>query len=116
MIAFIIPLTIIFSPMAQSFTHIDATTAKAAAKNIKPTLKSKTKKAKQLVSSSININTASVKELTIGLKGVGKNKAEAIVEYRTKNGSFKAIDDLLKVKGIGKKILRKNKDRISLSK
>ena len=48
----------------------------------------------------ININTATKEQLS-GLKGVGPAKAEAIVDYRTKNGPFKTVDDLEKVKGIG---------------
>jgi competence protein ComEA len=47
------------------------------------------------------------------LDGVGAAKANAIVEYREKNGVFGSLDDLLKVKGIGEVILEQNKDRIS---
>jgi competence protein ComEA len=36
---------------------------------------------------------------------VGPGKAKAIVEYRTKNGPFKSVDDLGKVKGFGPKTL-----------
>ncbi len=62
---------------------------------------------------SVDINTASVKELTT-LKGIGKKKAKAIVEYR-KTHCFKSIDDLTKVKSIGKKIVEKNRSEISIS-
>jgi len=62
----------------------------------------------------VSINTATAKELTKFLKGIGKAKAEAIIAYRDTNGEFKKVDDLLKVKGIGKKVLENNKDRISL--
>ena len=50
----------------------------------------------------ININTASAEELT-SLKGIGEKTAQAIVEYREKNGAFKAIEDIKNVKGIGDK-------------
>jgi competence protein ComEA len=53
---------------------------------------------------AVNLNTASVAELD-QLKGVGPGKAKAIVEYRTKNGPFKSVDDLGKVKGFGPKTL-----------
>lgn len=51
---------------------------------------------------AVDINSATVEQLDV-LKGVGPAKAKAIVEYRTKNGPFKSVDDLEKVKGFGKK-------------
>ncbi len=56
----------------------------------------------------ININTATAEQLVL-LPGVGKKTADAIIEYRTKNGNFKAVDDIAKVKGIGPKKLEKIK-------
>ncbi len=50
----------------------------------------------------VNINTASVEQLTT-LPGVGPKLAARIVEYRQKSGSFHATQDLLNVKGIGEK-------------
>lgn len=61
----------------------------------------------------IDVNNASQRELTAYLKGVGKKKAQSIIDYRRKHGKFKTIQDLIKVKGISKKIVEKNKDRIS---
>jgi competence protein ComEA len=48
----------------------------------------------------VNINRASVTELD-SLPGVGPSTAQAIVDYRTKNGPFGSPEDLLNVKGIG---------------
>lgn len=59
----------------------------------------------------INVNTATAKELQ-GLPGVGEVTAERIVAFRTEKGKFKAPNDLLKVKGVGKKSLEKIKDLI----
>jgi len=59
----------------------------------------------------VNINTATVEELKT-LKGVGEKKAEAIIEYRKKNGSFKTKEDLIKVRGIGKKLFESFEERI----
>ncbi len=59
----------------------------------------------------IDINSADAKTLE-GLNGVGPAKAEAIVEYRAKNGPFKSADDLEKVSGIGKATVEKNRDII----
>ena len=61
----------------------------------------------------ININQADAKALTT-LKGIGKDRAVKIVEYREKNGPFKKIEDLMKVKGIGKKLFEKNKHLLSI--
>ena len=61
----------------------------------------------------IQLNTASVTQLQ-ALKGVGQSKAQAIIEYRDKNGGFKSVDELTKVKGIGTKVLKDNKDLLSL--
>ena len=59
----------------------------------------------------VNINTATVEELKT-LKGVGEKRAEAIIEYRKKNGSFKTKEDLMKVRGIGKKLFESFEERI----
>jgi competence protein ComEA len=49
---------------------------------------------------AVNINTATKEELT-SLKGIGEKRAQDIIDYRTKNGPFKTVDDLEKVPGIG---------------
>ncbi len=62
----------------------------------------------------ININQASVEVLDLALDGVGAVKAQAIVDYRTSHGPFQKIEDLAKVKGIGKGTLERNRSRISV--
>lgn len=54
------------------------------------------------VKPAINLNTATIDQLET-LPGIGRKTAERIVEYRTKNGGFKRIEDLMNVKGIGEK-------------
>ena len=61
----------------------------------------------------INLNTADLNQLQL-LKGVGAAKALAIFEHRKQHGKFETLDDLLKVKGIGKKFLESNKGKIAL--
>jgi competence protein ComEA len=61
----------------------------------------------------ININQADAKTLTT-LKGIGNDRAVKIIEYREKNGPFQKIEDLMKVKGIGKKIFEQIKDVLSV--
>ncbi len=59
----------------------------------------------------VNINTASVEQL-MTLDRVGASYAERIVAYRETNGPFDKPEDIMKVKGIGKKTWEANKDRI----
>lgn len=61
----------------------------------------------------VNINNASADELCT-LNGIGVKTAEAIVKYREENGNFKCKDDLMKVKGIGKKKYSALVDKIVL--
>lgn len=60
----------------------------------------------QAAVATVNLNSASAAELE-ALPGIGKATAEKIVAYRGEKGKFKAVDDLLKVKGVGKKSLDK---------
>jgi competence protein ComEA len=60
----------------------------------------------QMQSAMVNINSADLKQL-IKLPGVGKKKAQAIIDYREANGDFASLEDLAKVKGVGKKMLAK---------
>lgn len=64
---------------------------------------------------AVDINKADAATLAKELKGVGAAKARAIVEYRAKNGSFKSVDELLKVSGIGERLLEQNRGNITLS-
>ena len=61
----------------------------------------------------ININTATAEQLVL-LPGIGKKTADAIIEYRTKNGNFTVVDDIAKVKEIGAKKLEKIKQYLVL--
>ncbi|VAW33991.1 hypothetical protein MNBD_DELTA04-1415 [hydrothermal vent metagenome] len=63
----------------------------------------------------VNINTAGVKELAT-LPGIGPAKAQAIVLYRKANGQFKSTKDLVRVKGIGPKLMKKIEKEIEVGK
>ena len=65
------------------------------------------------VLASVDVNTATAKDFTT-LKGVGAKKAEAIVQYRETVKCFKSINELEKVKGIGKATIAKNVDNLEL--
>jgi competence protein ComEA len=58
--------------------------------------------AKQAPAGKVNINSASVQQLT-ALPGVGEKLAARIVEYRQKSGGFKSVQELMNVQGVGEK-------------
>lgn len=62
----------------------------------------------------VNVNTATQAELE-SLQGIGPVKAKAIIDGRIKNGPFKTVDDLDRVKGIGKATIDKLRKDISVS-
>lgn len=59
----------------------------------------------------ININTAGVEELKT-LPRIGDSIAKRIIDYRSKNGRFKRIEDIKNVSGIGEKMFENIKDLI----
>lgn len=67
-----------------------------------------------LAIAQVNINSASKEELD-GLKGIGPAKAQAIVDYRRKNGPFKTVDDLENVPGIGPATLKDIRGSVMVS-
>ena len=62
--------------------------------------------------SQVNINTANLAKFQT-IKGLGEKKAQAIITYRESHGSFKSVDDLAKVPGIGDKMLAKLKSQLT---
>jgi comEA protein len=73
----------------------------------------KAQPAKTDTAAVINLNTASAEQLD-SLPGIGPKVAARIIEYRQKNGSFKKIEDVMNVKGIGEKAFLKIKGRLSV--
>ena len=63
----------------------------------------------------LNVNTASSSELQ-ALPGIGPKKADAIVTFRTANGPFRQVEDLVQVKGIGPKTLAKLRPLVTVGK
>jgi len=61
----------------------------------------------------VNINTASLEELQ-KLPRIGPEIAQRILDFRKENGSFKKIEDILKVRGIGEKVYGQLKDMITV--
>jgi competence protein ComEA len=65
------------------------------------------------LSGTVNVNTASVEQLQL-LPGIGESRARAVVEARKQRGGFKAVEDLLEVKGIGEASLERLKPYVTL--
>lgn len=63
----------------------------------------------------VNINKADAMTLAKNISGIGPAKAQAIVAYRLENGPFKSVHDLVKVKGIGNKLIDKNSPDLKLT-
>lgn len=70
---------------------------------------------KPVQTNKIKLNSADAQTLQRDLFGIGAAKAKAIVAYRESNGPFTAVDELLEVKGIGKALLDKNRDRLEIN-
>lgn len=62
----------------------------------------------------VNINTASADELNT-LNGIGEAKANDIISYRESNGSYKTIEDIMKVPGIKESSFNRIKDDITVN-
>lgn len=65
---------------------------------------------------SVDINTADAQTLALNIKGVGAKKAAEIVRYRGQHGLFKSIEDLENIKGIGPKLIEKNRANLLIVK
>ncbi len=70
-------------------------------------------KAMDSAQETVNINTATVQQLT-QLQGIGARRAEAIVQYRDENGPFTDIAQLQEVPGIGPMLIDNNRARLAL--
>lgn len=64
-------------------------------------------------SGKVNLNEADMIALC-QLEGIGEETAGAIIEYRAEKGSFKSIEELKKVKGIGQSKFNAIKDKITV--
>jgi competence protein ComEA len=62
----------------------------------------------------VNLNTATATQLA-SLPGIGSKTAALIVQYRQKNGSFKKIEEIMNVRGVGEKSFLKIKSRLTVA-
>ncbi|MBC1371039.1 ComEA family DNA-binding protein [Listeria booriae] len=64
-------------------------------------------------SKKVNINTADTTALQT-IPGIGASKAQAIIDYREKEGLFQKVEDLSKVSGIGAKTVERLSEHITV--
>jgi competence protein ComEA len=63
----------------------------------------------------VNINTADAATLAAELNGIGPALAEAIVRDRTENGKYDKAETLMRVRGIGNRVIELNRENILVS-
>ncbi len=66
------------------------------------------------VPTTVNINTADAATLAEVLTGIGEVRAQEIVKWRSAHGSFTSVEQLAEVKGVGARVIEKNRERIVL--
>jgi len=62
----------------------------------------------------VDLNSADAATLAKELDGIGMARAQAIVEYRERNGKFRSADEILNVKGIGPSVLEQNRGNLQV--
>ena len=65
-----------------------------------------------ILSKKININQANAKTIAAAFNGIGVKRSQAIVEYRKAHGVFNSLDELSLVKGISKRFIQKNSEKL----
>jgi comEA protein len=91
-----------------------APAATKSAADTKPATKDTTDTKAKAGALMVNINKSSKEELK-NLKGIGDTRAQDILDYRKKNGDFKSVDELEKVKGIGPGTMKQIRANVTVS-
>lgn len=97
-------------PSPKEKTEVPQVTSLTQRQSPAPSPKKNVPQAREL----ININSATAKEFE-RLRGIGPQIAGRIVAYREKNGAFKRVDDITKVRGIGPKTLERLRPHLTMS-
>lgn len=87
--------------------------AEAAKARGELSISSSAEKQEQGQKSRINLNTATKEEL-MTLRGIGKAKADDILQYRKSRGGFQKIEDIMKISGIKDAAFQKIKEDITV--
>jgi competence protein ComEA len=105
-IAPVLALVLLFAAMGGTWRVADASPPTAAFTASTPDEERPAKKSAKELAGKLNLNTATEEQLML-LPTIGPAKAERIVIWRKKNGGFRRIADLRRVKGIGYKTFKR---------
>jgi competence protein ComEA len=67
----------------------------------------------QSIAKKVDLNQASAIQIANAVNGVGKKRAQAIVDYRSEFGAFKSFDELAKVRGISQAFINKERHQFN---
>ena len=107
----IVVAALVSVPSVSSASQAGKASAKSGAMSVKSG--APPAKVRATTASPVNLNSASAAQLQT-LPGIGASAAQRILDYRQKNGSFKKIEELMNVKGIGEKSFLKLKPLITV--
>ena len=105
-----LPSLVAFAALLGVLAHAQSAPPKPETRQVNPASLAALAAAKTSV---VNLNTATIKELE-QLPGIGTKTAERIIEYRTKKGPFKKIEELMNVQGVGEKSFLKIKPQLTV--
>lgn len=105
-------LSYLFLPLFAGFS-VSASAAPTSPVNSTPVLVAAESEG-GLKSQRLDLNAADAPTLQKELNGIGKAKAEAIVAYREVHGPFETVDELLEIQGIGKALLERNREKLTV--
>jgi competence protein ComEA len=94
------------SPASTSSTSSTSPSARAGSADEPAAPRKPGRAARTELTGKLNLNTATEEQLML-LPTVGPSKAERIVTWRKKNGGFKRVADLRRVKGFGYKTMKR---------
>ncbi len=105
-LAFLISAGIVLYQVAESPQMSPVTTVKAEYETVSDEYN-------ETNAQKVNINSAG-RELLMSLYGIGEDRAQAIIDYRSNNGSFRDISEIMEVEGISEKVYEQIKDDITV--
>lgn len=65
------------------------------------------------ITKKLNLNTATLTQLTHAFRGIGPKRAQAIITYRQQHGHFKSVTELAEVKGIGQSFVAQHLNELN---